>query len=140
MILSLATLEECQDARAVLVEKHRAAQKEVGKYQTNRNLAQKGQSEFKYKKELADAEEYLDSIVDALSFVKKRVHDIKFGGMPESAFIMRAIQQVFGDEGKIRVINEMAKIREEVKRNATNRPGLALEPTGASGNMTVRYL
>lgn len=140
MILSLATLEECQDARAILVDKHLAAQKEVGKYQTNRNLARKGQSIFRYEQELAEAEEYLDSIIDALAFVKKRVMEIKFAGMPESIFIMRAIQRVYGDEGKLAVIAEMGRIREEARENAINRPGLALEPTGASGIMRVRYL
>lgn len=140
MILSLATLEECQDARAILVEKHNAAQAEWGKYVTHKNLALKGQSEFKYWKELADAENYLNAIIEALGYVRTRIHDIKFGGMPETAFIMRAIQQVFGDEGKLAVLREMTKIREETRAKAIARPGLALEPIGSTGNMRVRYL
>lgn len=140
MILSLETLEQCQDARAILVEKHQHAQTEVGKYLTNQNLARKGLSQFRYDLELKAAQENLAGIVDALTFVKKRVHDIKFGGMNESAFIMRAIRQVYGNEGALAVIAEMSRIREEVQRNAVARPGLALEPVGVSGNMKVRYL
>lgn len=140
MILSLATLEECQDARAVLVEKHQAAQAEYGKYATNRNLARKGKSIFKYEQELAEAEEYLASIVDALAFVRRRVHDIKFAGMSEGVFIMRAVQQVFGDDGKLQVIDAMNKIRENARQKTLQRPGLALEPTGNAGVMRIRYV
>lgn len=140
MILSLVTLEECQDARAILVEKHQHAQAEVGKYLTNQNLARKGLSEFRYHSELKAAQENLARIIDALAFVKKRVHDIKFGGMNETAFIMRAIRQLYGNDGALAVIAEMSKIREQVQRNSVARPGLALEPIGASGNMKVRYL
>lgn len=140
MILSLATLEECQDARAILVEQHNAAQAEWGKYVTHKNLALKGQSEFKYWKELTDAENYLNAIIEALAYVRNRIQVIKYGGLPETAFIMRAIQQVYGDEGKIAVLAEMTKIREEAKRKAIARPGLALDPIGSTGNMRVRYL
>jgi predicted house-cleaning noncanonical NTP pyrophosphatase (MazG superfamily) len=140
MILSLATLEECQDARTILVEKHNAAQAEYGKYLTNKNLARKGNSIFRYEKELADAEEYLASIIEALAFVKRRVHDIKFAGTSEGAFIMRAIQEVFGDEGKLQVLNAMNRIREEARHKAVQRPGLALEPTGNAGQMKIRYV
>lgn len=140
MILSLATLEECQDARAILVEKHQAAQAERGKYLTNRNLARKGKSVFKYEQELSEAEEYLDSIIEALAFVKRRANDIKFAGMSEGVFIMRAVQQVFGDEGKLQVIDAMNKIRENARQKTLQRPGLALEPTGNSGVMRIRYV
>lgn len=140
MILSLATLEECQDARAILVEKHQAAQAEYGKYVTNRNLARKGKSVFRYEQELFEAEEYLGLIVEALAFVKRRVHDIKFAGTSEGVFIMRAVQQVFGDEGKLRVIAEMNAIREAMKQKSLQRPGLALEPTGNVGVMRIRYV
>jgi hypothetical protein len=140
MILSLATLEECQDARDILVEKHKAAQAEYGKYLTNKNLARKGKSIFRYEQELFEAEEYLASIVEALAFVRRRTHDIKFAGLSEGVFIMRAVQQVFGDEGKLQVIEAMNRMRENARQKTLQRPGLALEPTGSTGVMRIRYV
>jgi hypothetical protein len=140
VILSLETLEECEDAKTILVERHQLAQSEVGKYITQRNLARKGNSVFKYEQELIEAEEFLQAVRDAIRFVQERIQQIKFAGMSEATFIIRAVESIYGAEGRIKVLEEMNKIREQARERTANRPGLALEPTGNARVMRIRYV
>lgn len=140
MILSLETLEECNAARAILVEKHQFAQAEVGKYITHRNLAKKGKSKFRYETELADAEEFLSAVVEALRFVRQRIHALKFNGIPPIVLAMAAARNLYGADAGEKIVDEMDRITAEMKTQAINRPGLALEPIGNSGLARIRYL